>query len=103
MSETVHLDGSDFEIIVVQEDGGGDYQWGQAALLRRIADGQLVLVHDGGCSCNSPWEDPDLTPVASWQDAVERVKAEPPYLFNEDDIAAFAQKLMALRPTPSQR
>jgi hypothetical protein len=93
-----------YEILLEQDDGGGDYEWGMAALLRS-PDGQLFLVTDGGCSCYGPWENvvrDDVVPVPSWQAAVDVAKTKGVYLFGDDDIAKFAQRLMELRPAPSK-
>jgi hypothetical protein len=103
MNETVTFDGVEYDVIAEQEDGGGDYEWSHVGLIRD-PHGRLFLVNESGCSCYGPWDSADeMEPVSSWQDAVERVKADPPWLFNDDDVAAFAQKLMELRPEPSTR
>jgi hypothetical protein len=86
------IDGVAHEVIAEQSEGG--YEWSNVAVVRRFADGQLFLVTESGCSCNEPWDSPDLEPVATWQAAVDKLKVERPYNFSDDDVAAFAQQLM---------
>ena len=49
------------------------------------------------------WDDPDLEAVATWQAAIERLKVDRSSLFTDDDVAAFAQQLMELRPASSRQ
>lgn len=102
MSEIVKVDGTEYEVIAEQMDGGGDYEWGMAALIRR-GDGQLFVATDGGCSCYGPWDGPELESVPTWQAAIDWLKGNPAPLFSDDDTAALAQQLMELRPEPSPR
>lgn len=97
------IDGVDHDVIAEQGDGGGGYEWANVALARRVTDGQLFLVTESGCSCNGPWDDPDLEAVATWQAAIERLKVDRSSLFTDDDVAAFAQQLMELRPASSRQ
>lgn len=103
MAERKSIDGADYDLIAEQGDGGGGYEWDNVALLRRVDDGQLFVSTEGGCSCNGPWDDPNLEPVATWQEAVDRVKDYQSSLFTADDTAAFAQQLMELRPASSRQ
>lgn len=102
-TNTVDIAGRTYELVAEQGDGGGQYDWSMVALIRS-PEGQLFLVVDGGCSCNGPWDDTrlgDLVSVRSWQEAVDKVKADKPFLFSDADVAEFAQQLMALHPAPS--
>lgn len=76
MTETIDIEGKEFEIVVLVEDGG--YDWDADSLLRD-SSGQLYYFTDSGCSCTS-FADyaklTDLTPVASWQAAVDIIKAD---------------------------
>lgn len=40
-----------YEVLALHDAGGG-YNWSVDAILRRLSDGQLFYVADGGCSCN---------------------------------------------------
>lgn len=53
----------------------GGYEWDQFRLLRGV-DGRLYIHAASGCSCNYfDDEDPaDFTPVATWQEAVKRLR-----------------------------
>jgi hypothetical protein len=97
------IDGVDHDVIAEQSDGGGGYEWGNVALVRRVTDGQLFLVTESGCSCNGPWDSPDLEPVDTWQAAIDKLKADRPYFHSDDDVAAFAEQLMELRPASSRQ
>lgn len=86
-------DGRTYEVLA-EHEAYQSYEWSLVALLR--SEGQLYLYEDGGCSCNEPWSSGGgaPTPVASWQEAVARVQADPPYEFDDGDIAHFAEKCM---------
>lgn len=101
-ANTVDIAGRTYQIVAEQSDGGGSYEWGMVALIRS-PEGQLFLVAESGCSCNNPWDDTrlgDLVSVRSWQEAVDKVKADP-VMLDDADVAEFAQQLMTLRPAPS--
>lgn len=98
--------GRTYDLILTQDDSGGDYNWTTVGLARDTTTGQLYFLSDSGCSCNSFLDEPeyvDLTPVATWQAAVEEVKANMPYHFTEGDVFAFALALNDLRPSPSPK
>lgn len=105
-TDTHRIDDADWEVIAERDDSGGDYEWGFAVLVRR-PDGQLFLGLDSGCSCYGPWDglrtESDFIAVPTWQDAIEHLKGDRPYLFTDDDVAKFAEALMELRPEPSPR
>jgi hypothetical protein len=107
MAERHTIGDVEYSEVAEQNDGGGGYEWSTVTLLRRVDDGQLFLLEQGGCSCNSPWGDwvatDELEPVATWQEAIDRLKANKPSLFTEDDVAAFAEQLMELRPASSRQ
>ena len=47
------------------------YEWSYRALLERQTDKELFFYSGNGCSCNSPYDELNFTPVKSVQD-VER-------------------------------
>lgn len=103
--ERVVIGREQFAVLLAYEPGGG-YEWSQAALLRRIEDGQLFYLSESGCSCNAPFSDTlpdDLEPVASWQEAAEKAKGDSPGYLTEEEAATFAQRLAELRPASSQQ
>lgn len=88
--------------IVEQVDPDLGYEWHIGALLRS-PDGGLHWAADRGCSCYYFGEDvtpDDLVPVKSWQEAVELAKVE--FEHYDDDVARFAERLMALHRSERQ-
>ncbi|MCG8926672.1 hypothetical protein [Lentzea sp. CC55] len=94
---SLRIDGEDFEIVAAA--GEYDWSWREAALLRS-ASGELFYLFESGCSCESLGSytrREDLTPVQTWQQAVELAKQD----LNESHVAEFATQLNELRPARS--
>lgn len=74
--------------------GEGGWDWTELKFLRKKDTGELFLGYNSGCSCTWFWDDPELTPVANWQEAVEVAKTYvTEYGIRMEDVYEMANRL----------
>lgn len=82
-------------LVAQVEESGLGYEWHSGGLLVDGLSGQMFWAAAAGCSCSyflAYSGCMDMTPVESWQDAVELAKNE----FGTEEGARFAEKILSL-------